>query len=127
MPPTCVNANNGRKNLSGGCHCGRIKFGLAEVPAEAIRCNCSICRRKGYLLAFIAPNAFRLLTPRDNINTYTFNKHVIRHHFCKKCGCAPFGEGTGADGSGVVFVNLNCVDDFDTSSCAMTDVDGASF
>ena len=126
MPPNCVNADSGRKNLSGSCHCGRIKFGLAGVPKDAIRCNCSICRRKGYLLAFTSSDAFRLRTPRDNITAYTFGKHAIRHQFCKKCGCAPFGEGTGPDGSGVVFVNLNCVDDFDVSSCRVTEVDGAS-
>lgn len=44
-----------------------------------MQCNCSICRRKGYLLAFAKLEHFSLETPRDEIAVYTFGAHAIRH------------------------------------------------
>ena len=70
-------------------------FTLDAEPTEAIECNCSICRRAASLLAAFAPEKFRLETSRDDITSYTFHRHVIRHQFCKVCGCAPFAEGIG--------------------------------
>lgn len=37
-----------------GCHCGHIGFSVTMTPPldeqEVLECNCSICRRMGYLL-----------------------------------------------------------------------------
>jgi hypothetical protein len=112
--------------VRGSCHCGRIAFTLDAEPTEAIECNCSICRRRGSVLAAFAPGQFRLETPRDDIAVYTFNKHVIRHQFCKTCGCAPFAEGTGPGGEAMVVVNLRCADNLDLSAIKIMQFDGAS-
>lgn len=111
--------------LRGTCHCGAVAWTLDEQPTDAIECNCSYCRRKGYLLAFVPAGRFRLETSRDEITTYKFNKHVIDHHFCKTCGCAPFAEGS-PDGKPMVAVNLRCAEGFDLSTIAIRQVDGAS-
>jgi hypothetical protein len=113
--------------IRGSCHCGRIAFSLDAEPSEAIECNCSICRRKGSVLAAATPEQFHLETSRDDLATYTFNRHVISHHFCRTCGCAPFAEGTGPDGKGMVMVNLRCAEDFDLSRLKITQFDGASW
>lgn len=38
----------------GGCHCGHISFSFKLSPPldeyTVLNCNCSICRRMGYLL-----------------------------------------------------------------------------
>jgi hypothetical protein len=112
--------------LTGSCHCGNVRFSLEDAPSEAMACNCSICRRKGYLLAFVTPDRFTLETPRDEITVYTFGHHVIRHQFCKTCGCAPFGEGVGPDGKAMVAVNLRCADGVDLDALTVTQFDGAS-
>lgn len=112
--------------IKGSCHCGAVAYELDQVPTEAMECNCSICRRKGYLLAFAPVDRFRLLTPRDAISTYTFGKHVIRHQFCSTCGCAPFGEGTGPDGREMVAVNLRCADGLDLTKLTIMPFDGAA-
>ena len=39
-----------------------------------------------------------LLTGERKLATYTFNKHVIKHRFCKTCGVLPFGEGIDPQG-----------------------------
>jgi|SRR3712207_6612459 len=112
--------------IRGGCHCGRIAYSLDAEPTEAIECNCSICRRRGSVLAAFAPEQFRLETSRADISVYTFGKHVIRHQFRKACGCVPFAEGTGPDGEPMVTVNLRCADGVDLATIKITQFDGAS-
>jgi hypothetical protein len=37
---------------SGSCHCGAVTFEVAVTGTgtlEAVRCNCSICTKSGYL------------------------------------------------------------------------------
>ncbi len=112
--------------MRGSCHCGKIAYTLDAEPTEAIECNCSICRKKGSVLAGVAPDQFHLETARDEIAVYTFGRHVIRHQFCKTCGCAPFAEGIGPDGQAMVAVNLRCADDFDLRAVKIQPFDGAS-
>ncbi len=107
------------------CHCGAVTGTVKADFASGITCNCSICRRKGHILAFTSPDTFKLETTRDDITVYTFNTHNIRHQFCKTCGCAPFGEGTGPDGKPMVAINLRCIDDFNLDSITITAFDGA--
>lgn len=71
--------------------------------------------------------AMKVTTPPDSIATYTFNRHMIRHQFCKNCGCVLFGEVEMPDGTKMAAINLNCIDGFDMSSVKITAVDGASF
>jgi hypothetical protein len=108
------------------CHCGTVVCRVATNPTEAIECNCSICRRKGAILAAVASEQFHLATPRDDLAVYTFGRHMIRHQFCKRCGCAPFSEGVGSDDRAMVAVNLRCAEDLDLSTIRITPFDGAS-
>ncbi len=110
----------------GSCHCGNVKFEVEGEIAGAVSCNCSICRRKGTALAFFPRTSMKLLTPDDALATYTFNKHVIRHRFCKTCGIHPFGEGVDPNGNAMVAVSLNCLDDFDPASVPVQHYDGRS-
>ena len=114
-------------SMTGSCHCGAITYTLDEdLPRSALACNCSICRRKGYLLHFTTPDRFTLHSGRDEITTYTFKSHKIRHQFCKTCGCAPFSEGTGPDGKDATVINLRCADGVDIDALDISHFDGAS-
>jgi hypothetical protein len=118
--------SGGGKSVRGSCHCRAVVYVLADAPSTGMACNCSICRRKGSVLAFFPRSKFALQTPRDALATYTFNKQAIQHHFCKTCGCAPFAEGTTPDGREMVAINLRCIEDFDLASVKITEFDGAS-
>ena len=61
------------------------------------------------------------------LSTYTFNKHVINHHFCTHCGCAPFGLGTGPDGVAMAAINLRCAEDLDLAAIERTPFDGRRY
>jgi len=111
----------------GSCHCGRITFEVDGDPEQVMECNCSHCSRKGYLLWFVPREHLRLLSPEEDLATYTFNKHVIRHHFCSTCGCAPFGFGKNPGGAPTAAVNVRCLPELDKSTLAVKQIDGRSF
>lgn len=112
----------------GSCHCGAIAFDLEGEVTEAIDCNCSLCRRRGGLLAFFPREALTLKTPESDLGTYTFNKHQLQHHYCPKCGIAPFSEGANPKtGAKMAAVNVRCLPDVDLAALKVKPVDGASF
>ena len=111
---------------SGSCHCGNIAF---EVETEGkiekvMECNCSMCARRGGLLFFVPASAFKLLTPREKVSTYLFNKRVIQHHFCSTCGISPYGEGMDKKGNTMVSVNARCIEGFDAKKAKVDFYDG---
>ncbi|HEX6767204.1 MAG TPA: GFA family protein [Polyangiaceae bacterium] len=78
------------KVYEGGCHCGRVRFRATLDLNDVVECNCSICTKKGFLHAIIAPEKFELASGADELTTYTFNTKTARHTFCKHCGIHAF-------------------------------------
>lgn len=111
----------------GSCHCGRIAFTVEGDIDGVIECNCSMCRRRGALLAAFPREAMTLRTPESDLGTYRFNRHAIEHHFCPNCGIAPFSEGKGEGGKPMTMVNVRCLPDVDLSKLKVTAFDGASY
>jgi len=113
---------------AGSCHCGKIAFDVDADITEAMDCNCSMCRRRGSLLAFAPRDALTLKTPESDLQTYRFSKEQIHHHFCAACGIAPFGEGVDPhSGASMAAINVRCLPDVDLDALKITKVDGASF
>src|SRR5918992_2974857 len=100
----------------GSCHCGKVVFEVEGKPEQVMECNCSICSRKGSLLWFVPRDQFRLLTSRNELSTYTFNKHKIEHRFCPTCGIHPFAEAIDPKGNPMAAINVRCLEDFDFSA-----------
>ena len=113
-------------NYKGSCHCGRIAFEVEGTLEGAMSCNCSICQRKGALMWFVPRDKLRLLTPEKDASTYLFNKHVIKHHFCAKCGIHPYGEGTDPKGNRMAAVNIRCLEAIALEQIPVTHYDGRS-
>jgi hypothetical protein len=111
---------------TGSCHCGRITFEVQGNLESAMECNCSHCSRKGYLLWFVQRTALTITSDPAAMATYTFNKHVIQHHFCTRCGCAPLGMGT-HDGVAMAAINIRCLEGVDLGAIPRVPVDGRSF
>ena len=112
--------------MRGSCHCGKVAYHADITPTEAITCNCSICRRKGSVLAAVPGDKFHLERGADATTVYKFNTHKIEHHTCATCGCTPFARGAGRDGKPMVMVNLRCSEDIDITTLKITAFDGAS-
>lgn len=111
----------------GGCHCGAVKFEVTMVPpAKAFACNCSICSRAGWLLAFVNGSAFQLLSGEDALSDYQFHHRRIHHFFCRNCGVRSFSRGTDKEGNPSIAVNLRCLQGFDETKLPVHNFDGAS-
>ncbi|EMG7549472.1 GFA family protein [Vibrio alginolyticus] len=70
------------------CHCGKVELELAlpngiEKPR---RCDCSMCRRRGAIVASVPLNGIRIMQGEDVLKQYQFNTHTAKHFFCGECG-----------------------------------------
>jgi hypothetical protein len=111
----------------GSCHCGAVAYEVDVDLDGLIECNCSHCYRKGLVLTFVAPDAFRLKQGEDVQSDYRFNTHNIRHQFCRTCGVQAFARGKAPDGSPMVAVNIRTLTDVEPFSWTAKRVDGRSF
>lgn len=114
------------KKYQGSCHCHAVTYEVEADLTEGMSCNCSHCKRKGLLLAFVPETAFNLKSGEDKQTTYHFNKKHIDHTFCKTCGVQSFARGHDGKGNHMVAINLNCLEDFDTSGLKINEFDGKS-
>lgn len=113
-------------SFEGSCHCGAVQFKVdAQLPTQALSCNCSHCRRKGFLLSFFPAEQFTLIQGQESLRSYTFNTHRIEHRFCESCGTEAFAHGTNPDGSAVRAVNLRCVPAIELDALELQHYDGA--
>ena len=83
----------------GSCPCGAVAYTVEGEFTEGMQCNCSHCRRKGFLLAVAPDTAFTLLRGADAQTTYHFNKHHIDHTFCTTCGVQAYSYGHDGNGN----------------------------
>ena len=70
----------------GSCHCGKVTFELVSDLKPALRCNCSICKRKSAVMVTAKEGSFRITGGEEHLTLYQFNTNVARHYFCKVCG-----------------------------------------
>jgi hypothetical protein len=99
------------KTYNGSCHCGAYKFSVdLDLDHGAIVCNCSMCSRAGYMLAFAKTDQFHAKTDDSALKDYRFNKKKIAHLFCTTCGIHPIGRGVSPKGEEMMMVNVRCLE-----------------
>ena len=78
--------------VSGGCHCRAVRFDaeLPQAPVPALDCNCSICRRTGFLHIIVPHELFELRAGADKLTSYRFDTGTAEHLFCRICGIKSF-------------------------------------
>jgi hypothetical protein len=114
------------RTFTGGCHCGIVRFETTLDLGNVVACNCSICSKKGLMLAFVPAERFALRAGEDQLTEYLFHKKVIHHQFCPACGVEPFARGHAGDGTAMVAVNVRCLDDVDIAALNARPFDGRS-
>jgi hypothetical protein len=109
----------------GSCHCGAIRFSFECEPiTKGVRCNCSICARKGALMSpeRVPAEKLKIETGDDALALYQFGTKTAKHYFCRHCGIYPFHEA--ALKPGHYRINLGCVDEIDSLALAFDVLDG---
>ena len=99
------------KKLS--CHCGEIE---AEIDIKSfdkiLRCNCSICKRKGAIMSIVKNEDFKIIKGKDKLSMYKFHSKVAQHFFCSVCGI--YTHHHPRSNPSMTGFNLGCVDDVNT-------------
>ncbi|NTX15849.1 GFA family protein [Myxococcus sp. CA051A] len=113
------------KSYEGGCHCGQVRYEVKlDLSQPAVTCNCSICQKTGSMLSFTPIAQFTLRSGEAALTDYQFNKKVIHHVFCSKCGVRSFARGVGPDGSEMAAINVRCLDGVDLGDVKTMQFDG---
>jgi hypothetical protein len=115
------------KTYVGHCHCGAVRFTFRCEPiTRGLRCNCSICIRKGAVMSevYFSPEDFSL-EGHDSLSLYRFGDRMVNNWFCRTCGVYPFHDTTVHPGH--YRVNLGCVEGVDPLALAVRLIDGRSF
>lgn len=111
---------------TGGCHCGQVKFEVELEIGKPISCNCSICQKKGTLLAMVVASQFKLIKGQEFLTDYQFSKKHVHHLFCKVCGVTSFANGLTPNGELMYAVNVRCLDGVEIKDLELTHFDGRS-
>ena len=97
--------------LTGGCHCGDVRFKATTSANDVIICNCSICRKKGARHLRVRPDEFELLQGDNRMAVYQFGTRVAKHSFCQNCGIHPFNSPRSAPD--MININIQCLDNLE--------------
>jgi len=111
---------------TGSCHCGGVRLEVDAPPdIEAYECNCSLCRRTGFLHLIVPASRFRLVGGADMLTTYTFNTRTAKHLFCRICGVKAFYvPRSNPDGFSV---HVRCLDHATVRSLKVLPFDGENW
>jgi len=70
------------------CHCGKVELeiSLPKGLLDLRRCDCSMCRRRGAVVASVELSDIKIVKGEEQISEYQFNSKTARHFFCPTCG-----------------------------------------
>ena len=85
---TNVGGTEIKKKHRASCHCGAVvlELDLPDGIVDPRRCDCSICRRKGAIVASVPLTGITIIEGEDVLTQYKFNTHTAKHYFCSRCG-----------------------------------------
>lgn len=95
--------------IEGRCHCGSVRWSLAELPESATACNCTACRRYGALWAYGYEG--ETITVAGETIAYV-RGDSLSFNFCPRCGSVTHWRALKANEQGRrrIAVNLRMTD-----------------
>ena len=107
------------------CHCKQVEAEI-NVPdnlEKILRCNCSICKRKGAVMSMVKNEDFKIIKGQEKLMLYQFHTKVARHYFCSNCGI--YTHHNPRSNPAMTGFNLGCLDEIDVSQLKdITVIDG---
>ncbi len=97
-------------SLSGGCHCGAVRYEVQGEPQHVSVCHCSDCRKSAGA-PFVSWAAFKTseLQIKGEVTAYHSTGSAVRH-FCPRCG------------TGIYYVNEDVLPGLiDIQTCTLDD------
>ena len=71
------------------CHCGKVELEIKESEGalnKFLRCNCTLCKKKGYIMTFAPITDVKIKKGEDKLKLYQYHTKVAEHYFCSECG-----------------------------------------
>ena len=93
------------------CHCGDVEaqINVSNNLEKTVKCNCSICKRKGAIMSMVKNEDFTIVKGRDKLKLYQFHSKVAKHYFCSNCGI--YTHHNPRSNPAMTGFNLGCVDE----------------
>jgi hypothetical protein len=108
-------------DVHGSCHCGRALIELPSAPEWVADCNCSLCRRLAWCVAYFPPDHVRI---SGETTAYVWGNRMIGIHHRPTCGCDTHRQSLGED-FGKMGVNGRLLDGFDEGAVEVRKFDNA--
>ena len=85
-------------DVSGGCHCGAVRYRATDVAPQVTECHCSQCRKQsGHRYAVVDAKTSALgIESADNLTWYRASAAGERG-FCSVCGSTLFWKSSEED------------------------------
>ena len=95
------------------CHCGEVeaKINIHDNFKKFLKCNCSICKRKGAIMSMVKNEDFKIIKGKDKLKIYKFHSKVATHYFCSNCGI--YTHHNPRSNPAMTGFNVGCIDDVD--------------
>ena len=96
------------------CHCGSIEAEINNLGnlEKILRCNCSLCKRKGAVMSMVKNEDFKITKGADKLKLYQFHTKVAKHYFCSICGI--YTHHNPRSNPAMTGFNLGCIDEVNT-------------
>ena len=96
------------------CHCGEVEaeINVSDQLVKTIRCNCSICKRKGAIMSMVKNEDFKIIKGKESLKMYQFHSKTAKHFFCSNCGI--YTHHNPRINPALTGFNVGCIDEIDT-------------
>ena len=98
------------------------EINISENFDKTLRCNCSLCKRKGAVMSMVKNEHFKIVKGGDKLKLYQFHSKVAKHYFCSVCGI--YTHHNPRSNPAMTGFNLGCIDEiniFDLKNIAVND------
>ncbi len=98
-------------NLSGGCHCGAVRYTLRASPLSIMHCHCEDCRKTSgclYQTGGVLRRDKVEIEGAENLTGYRTSPS-FEQQFCRTCGCNLFAYDD--DETTLFYVHVSTLDD----------------
>ena len=96
------------------CHCKQVEaeINLSGNLEKVLKCNCSICKRKGAIMTMVKNEDFKITKGIEILKLYQFHSKIAKHYFCSNCGI--YTHHNPRSNPAMTGFNLGCLEDVDT-------------
>jgi hypothetical protein len=96
------------------CHCKQVEveINITDNFEKILKCNCSICKRKGAIMTMVKNEDFKIIKGRNMLKLYQFHTKIAKHYFCSNCGI--YTHHNPRSNPTMTGFNLGCLDEIDT-------------